>query len=82
MPQQAGSSKAKGCVKLRRCAKFRTYYGAQEFQTTKNKRRRLGNQIRNHPNDSQAIMLYEERNGAGSAQGVLARLTSKGVKRL
>jgi aconitase A len=69
-------------VKLRRCAKFRTYYSAQEFQTAKNKRRRLGNQLRNHPNDSQAVMLYEDRYGEGSSRGVLARLTAKGVKRL
>jgi hypothetical protein len=69
-------------VKLRRCAKFRTYYAAQEFQTTKNKKRRLGNHIRNHPNDGCAVMGYETRYGEGSSRGVLARLTAKGVKRL
>lgn len=67
-------TKAKGCVKLRRCAKKRTYYAAQFMQTAKNKREGLHRHLRAHPHDIVAIKAY----GEDSARGIF--LNSKGRK--
>jgi Family of unknown function (DUF7022) len=68
-------TKAKGCIKLRRCSKFRTYYKVQFSATDKNRERRMHRHLRAHPNDAQAVKRYGEE----SAQGI--RLNSKGRKR-
>jgi hypothetical protein len=68
-------TKAKGCVKLRRCSKHKIYYKVQFGTTDKNRNRRMNRHLRAHPNDDQTV----ERYGSDSAQGV--RLNSKGRKR-
>lgn len=68
-------TKAKGCVKLRRCSKFKVYYKVQFGITDKNRDKRMNRHLRAHPNDRQTA----ERYGINSAKGV--RLNSKGRKR-
>ena len=74
MPEQQAVKKARGCVKLRRCSKFKIYYKTQFMQTAINKDKRLNRHLRSHPNDQQA----RERYGAKAAGGV--RLNRKGRK--
>jgi Family of unknown function (DUF7022) len=69
-------TKAKGCVKLRRCSKFRSYYQVQYYQTDKNRRKRMLRHLRSHPNDKQT----QERAGVQNISDI--ELTSKGRKRL
>jgi hypothetical protein len=47
------ADKAKGCVKLRRCSKLKSYYSAQYMQTERNKTRRMRRHLKRHPNDKQ-----------------------------
>lgn len=47
-------TKAKGCVKLRRCSKFRSYYQVQYANTQRNKVRRIKRHLKHHPEDIQA----------------------------
>jgi hypothetical protein len=63
--------------KLRRCSKHVPMYKEQFFTTERNKKRTLGRRIRHHPNDLQAIKLYDARYHIGSA-GHLNNLTGKG----
>lgn len=44
-------NKAKGCVKLRRCSKHKSYYQVQFYQSHKNKLRKIRRHIRHHEND-------------------------------
>ena len=76
MPEQSASRKAKGCVKLRRCSKFKTYYKAQTFQTDKNKRRKLRKHIRSNPGDLQAIHAHEQVLNFGAVRDI--GLTQRG----
>lgn len=68
-------TKAKGCVKLRRCSKFRIYYKVQFGTTDKNREKRMNRHLRTHPNDRQTVERY---GGPSAAQGI--RLNSKGRK--
>ncbi len=74
MPEQQAQKKARGCVKLRRCSKFKIYYKTQFLQTARNKDRRLNRHLRSHPNDRQARERYGEKSAAG------VRLNHKGRK--
>lgn len=74
MPEQQAAKKAKGCVKLRRCSKFKIYYKTQAMQTALNKDKRLNRRLRSNPNDRQARERYGEKSAAG------VRLNHKGRK--
>ena len=70
-----GGKRAKGCVKLRRCSKFKIFYKVQFSITDRNRDRRMNRHLRAHPNDIQAVKRYGEE----SAKGI--RLNAKGRKR-
>ncbi len=67
--------------KLRRCAKHKNYYAVQAKRTDQNKKRRIGKHIRNHPDDVQAVHIYEKVKNYGSASGQIANATARGRKR-
>lgn len=76
-----GNKRAKGCVKLRRCLKFKTHYALQFGLTDRNRKKRLGRHIRHFPEDKAAIALYEAQYGSGTSAGLLANLVSRAFKR-
>ena len=69
-----GGTKAKGCIKLRRCTKYKTHYKVQFTRTEVNKARRIIRHLRSHPDDLQA----RERYGAERAAKIAPN--SKGRK--
>lgn len=52
------STKAKGCVKLRRCQKLKPYYKAQFVATDRNRDKRMLRHLRGNPNDVQTAKRY------------------------
>ena len=65
--------------KLRRCAKKANYYKLGFGRTEDNRKRRMREHIRSHPEDAQAVNQYEYLHSFGPASTF--GLNSKGRKR-
>jgi hypothetical protein len=76
MSQQSSSKKAKGCVKLRRCQKHKSYYQVQAYQTDKNREKRMLRHLRSNPGDIRMAARY----GLDEITFASLESTSKGRK--
>jgi len=75
------TTKAKGCVKLRRISKLREYYKAGYYRVEANKKRRLATIVRNFPEDLQAQTLLAKLAGEPKLAGALTAIVGSAKKR-